>query len=138
MDNGERKRLSIEKDRLTRPGAHWLAFALATVPQIDLVHGDMNVVKFRMVDWWNKSSPNGMQQKSVFQGNRGAYRLALAPAKIKVHIQEEVLEFDVIKEAMADFGISWLQAQPIQTLGLKKADLVNNRAQWIAQLLKGI
>jgi hypothetical protein len=138
MDNGERKRLTIEKDRLTKPGAHWLAFALATVHNIDLVHGDMNVVKFRMVDWWNKSASSSMQQKILFQGNRGAYRLALPPQKIKVHIQEDVLEFDVIKEAMADFGISWLQAEPIQALGLKKADLVNNRSQWIAQLLKGI
>lgn len=136
MENGERKRLSLEKDRLTKPGAHWLAFALATLHEIDLLHGDMNVVKFRMVDWWNKSSANGMQQKILFQGNRGAYRLALSPSRIKLDIQEEVLEYDVIKEAVADFGISWLQTEPLQALGWKKADLLNNRSLWIAKLLK--
>ena len=137
LDNGERKKLSFERDRLTKPGAHWLAFALATQHGIDLQHGDMNVVKFRMVDWWNKGTAHNIQQRALFAGTRGSYRLDLDAKRIKCRIDDELLDFDVVKEALSDFSISWLQAVPIRAEGWKKADLQQDRARWIALLLRG-
>lgn len=137
LDNGERKKLSFERDRLTKPGAHWLAFALATQHGIDLQHGDMNVVKFRMVDWWNKAASHSIQQRALFAGTRGSYRLDLDCKQIKCRVDDELLDYDVIKEALSDFSISWLQAAPIRAEGWKKSDLQQDRARWIALLLRG-
>jgi hypothetical protein len=134
--DGSSKWYWVEKNKLNKTLGHWLAFALAAKWQENLTHGDMNVIKFRMLETWNKSSDQILQQKHLFEGQRGAYAFLLTPAQVEVEVSKELLTNPLMKEALLDFDHIWISLEIFKKEGLGKSKVRLEEEKWMDVLCR--
>lgn len=128
----------VEKNKLNKTLGHWLAFALAAKWQENLTHGDMNVIKFRMLETWNKSSDQILQQKHLYEGQRGAYSLIIDPFQVQVEVSRELLSNSLTKEALLDFDHVWISLETFKKEGLGKSKVRVDEEKWMEVLCRPI
>jgi hypothetical protein len=105
----------LELQRPVKPFAYWLQFALASKNSLRLTHSDMSVIKFRMIEFWNKSMPQKISQELLFTDTRIEYALLIEAENIRIEYAEEQLLdrglFDAtFNEFYSDF-LPWVKNQ---------------------------
>jgi hypothetical protein len=96
----------------------------------------MNVIKFRMLETWNKSSDQILQQKHLFEGQRGAYSFLLPPAQVEVEVSKELLSNPLTKEALLDFDHIWISLDIFKKEGLGKSKVRLEEEKWMEVLCR--
>ncbi len=92
-----------------KPFSYWFQFALATKLGVQLTHAEMSVIKYRMVEFWNKSMALKINQDLLFTDTRIQYALALPAKSVDIHfdkdLKDRTLYEIVFKEFYADFYV---------------------------------
>lgn len=126
----------VERNKLNKTLGHWLAFAVATKGQEQLTHGDMNVIKFRMLELWNKASDQVLQQKHVFEGQRGAYGFICQPAQVFLELDLDLRTNTLLKDALLDFDHVWIATDAFKNAQLGKSKVRMEENRWVELLLQ--
>jgi hypothetical protein len=126
----------VERNKLNKSLGHWLAFALGTKAQANLTHGDMNVIKFRMLEVWNKASDQVLQQKHLFEGQRGAYGFICQHGQVIIEISPDLLLNTLLKDALLDFDHVWIGTDSFKKANLGKAKVRLDENRWVEELLR--
>ena len=96
----------------------------------------MNVIKFRMLELWNKASDQVIQQKHLFEGQRGAYGFICQPGQVTIEIAADLLPNTLIKDALLDFDHIWIASEAFKKANLGKSKVRQEEDAWL-QLLVG-
>lgn len=90
-----------------KPFAYWFQFALATKLGIQLTHSEISVIKYRMVEFWNKSMTLKINQDVLFTDTRIQYAFALPASEIEISfdrgLKDRSLYVNTFKEFYVDF-----------------------------------
>jgi len=78
------KDIEISSTKLLQPYANWVLFAIAKQNNIALSHADLAIVKFRMIEYWNKNSKVQISQEKLFVNDRGYFELNLPETNVKI------------------------------------------------------
>lgn len=110
--DGSQTQEELVLQRHLKPFAYWLQFALAGQKGIWLTHADISVIKYRMVEFWNKSMTTKISQELLFSDSRIQYALLLDPKNIVIdfdpQLKDHTLYEATFKEFYSDF-LPWLK-----------------------------
>ena len=110
--DGSQTQEELILQRHLKPFAYWLQFALAGQNGIWLTHADISVIKYRMVEFWNKSMTTKISQEHLFRDSRIQYALLLEPKNIVIdfdpQLKDHTLYEATFKEFYSDF-LPWLK-----------------------------
>lgn len=105
--DGTQTKEELVVQRHLKPFAYWLQFALAGQRGIWLTHAEISVIKYRMVEFWNKSMNTKISQELIFSDTRIQYALLLAKENIEIHfdahLKDKSLYEATFKEFYSDF-----------------------------------
>jgi hypothetical protein len=76
--------VEAHSSKLFQPFANWVLFAIAKKHGVKLIHSDLAMTKFRMVEFLNRDSDFKVTQEMIFSNDRGQFEL---------RIQSEQIEF---------------------------------------------
>lgn len=109
MSHGARIELEVAKERCVKPLMYWLVFILAKKKDIALSHRDMSILKFKMLEYWNKNSNHLIDNMGlVFTGGRGMYELK---PEVAINEKDFVLsleENDGVLQTILEFKSNWM------------------------------
>jgi hypothetical protein len=110
--DGTYKSEELILQRPLKPFAYWLQFALAGQNEIWLTHSEISVIKYRMVEFWNKSMTTKINQELLFKVSRIEYALQLEPKNITIDFDLQLKDYSLyestFKEFYSDF-LPWLK-----------------------------
>ncbi len=110
--DGSQTQEEMVLQRHLKPFAYWLQFALAGQKGIWLTHADISVIKYRMVEFWNKNMTTKICQELLFSDSRIQYALLLDPKNIVIdfdpQLKDHTLYEATFKEFYSDF-LPWLK-----------------------------
>lgn len=106
--DGTYKTEELVLQRHLKPFAYWLQFALAGQNGIWLTHSEISVVKYRMVEFWNKSMTTKISQDLLFKDSRIQYAFILGPDKINILMDSQVSDLIVFESTFKEFYSDFL------------------------------
>lgn len=110
--DGTHEQEELVLHRQLKPFAYWFQFALAAQKEIWLTHAEISVIKFRMVEFWNKNKPTKITQELLFSDSRIQYALLLSPDQVKIcfatQLKDRSIFESTFKEFYSDF-LPWLK-----------------------------
>ena len=110
--DGSQTKEELVLQRHLKPFAYWLQFAMAGQKEIWLTHAEISVIKYRMIEFWNKSMTTKISQELLFSDSRIQYALLLEPKNIDIHfdplLKDRSLYEATFKEFYSDF-LPWLK-----------------------------
>ena len=74
-----------ENSKLLQPLLYWMLFSYAKKQNVMLIHQDMAIAKFRMVDYWNKESDFKLTQELLFFNESGHFELKINGQNITIN-----------------------------------------------------
>lgn len=89
---GTKEKMSLEISKATKPFAYWLQFAIAKKLNIHLTHADISIIKFRMVEFWNKSKRAKIKQDLLFSNSRIQYDFQVDPSQVTIEFDPTILQ----------------------------------------------
>jgi hypothetical protein len=95
---------TIFMKKLFKPFANWLAFAAAGLAESTLEHTDMAMIKFRMVELWNKQSTLPLTQDILFHGDGGKFEILIPAEHIQINQGNFLISRFTIKENFKEFS----------------------------------
>lgn len=102
--NGKDVEDTIESKKILQPFANWVVFALSKEKGVKLWHMDIATIKFRMVEYWNKSSRYQINQDMLFTNYGGKFDLELDAAYIQLEQREILKNKFIIRESIGKFS----------------------------------
>lgn len=97
--------------KVLKPFANWVVFAAAGMVSAKLEHEDMAMIKYRMVDYWNKQGSSILSQDSLFHGDGGKFELLISSQNIHINQGDFLFSRFTILESMKDLGKSFSEEQ---------------------------
>lgn len=94
--------------RHLKPIAYWLQFALAAQRGIWLTHAEISVIKFRMVEFWNKSMFTKISQDLLFSDSRIQYALLIPAQNIKIYFDPDLKDSSLYETTFKEFYSDFL------------------------------
>jgi hypothetical protein len=115
---GAKEKMNLEISKATKPFAYWVQFAIAKKLNIHLTHADISIIKFRMVEFWNKSMQAKIRQDLLFSNSRIQYDFQVDPSQITIEFDATILQKNAIyQNTFIEF---YRDFQPVlQTLNVK-------------------
>jgi hypothetical protein len=93
---GAKEKMNLEISKATKPFAYWVQFAIAKKLNIHLTHADISIIKFRMVEFWNKSMQAKIRQDLLFSNARIQYDFQVDPSQITIEFDATILQKNAI------------------------------------------
>jgi hypothetical protein len=113
-DNHDTKTECVSTNKMYQPYLNWLVFALAGKLQMPLSHSDMALIKFRMIEYWNKDASTQINQIDIFSADMGNISLELAPANIEIDGLVKLMTKYAFSEALLKYEESFVASGMIQ------------------------
>lgn len=115
---GVKEKMNLEISKATKPFAYWVQFAIAKKLNIHLTHADISIIKFRMVEFWNKSMQAKIRQDLLFSNSRIQYDFQVDPSQVTIEFDATILQKNAIyQNTFIEF---YRDFQPVlQTLNVK-------------------
>jgi hypothetical protein len=107
--------------KLLKPFANWLVFATAGRKSVKLEHEDMAMIKFRMVEFWNKNSGYPITQEDIFHNDGGRFELTVPAGNIHIAQGDFLSSRYMIRENFKEFSSSF-SPQMLESLSDLLAD----------------
>lgn len=107
--------------KLLKPFANWLVFAAAGRKSVKLEHEDMAMIKFRMVEFWNKNSGYPITQEDIFHNDGGRFELTVPAGNIHIAQGDFLSSRYMIRENFKEFSSSF-SPQMLESLSDLLAD----------------
>lgn len=109
-DYSERQEeVEISSPKLLQPFANWVLFVLAKRNSIPLTHPDLAIVKFRMVEYWNKDANLRMSQEKLFVNDRGYVALNIPDENVHIENLTVLRAKYIIRETVYRYVDSFSQ-----------------------------
>jgi hypothetical protein len=113
-DSHDTKTECVSTNKMYQPYLNWLVFALAGKLQMPLSHSDMALIKFRMIEYWNKDASTQINQIDIFSADMGNISLELAPANIEIDGLVKLMTKYAFSEALLKYEESFVASGMIQ------------------------
>ncbi len=111
MSHGAQIELEVAKDRHLKPLMYWMVFILAKKKSVALSHRDMSILKFKMLEYWNKNSTHLIESMGLlFTGGRGMYELKPNVAFSEQDFVTSLEENDGVLQTILEFKSNWMSA----------------------------
>jgi hypothetical protein len=94
--NGQTEKLTLEHLKATKPFGYWLHFAVAKKCNLTLTHAEISLIKFRMIEFWNKSMKTKIRQDLLFTNSRLHYDFQIEADKINLLFDETIFQKESI------------------------------------------
>lgn len=94
------KDIEITSTKLLQPFANWVLFVIAKQNNIALSHPDLAIVKFRMIEYWNKNSNVHISQDKLFVNDRGYFELNLQETNVNIENTTVLKSKYIIRETV--------------------------------------
>ena len=98
----------VSANKMLQPYLNWLMFAIAGKLKIPLSHADMALIKFRMVEYWNKDATIQINQMDLFSADLGNISLELDDSNIELDGLEKLLSKYAFSEVLLKFEESFI------------------------------
>lgn len=114
LEVNEHKIIDIKIKKITQPILYWFLFSLGKSKNIKLYHSDMAVLKFRMVDFWNKNSLFKISQEVLFLNDNSTFEFNTNNVVIKNDLLDNFLSRITVKELIKKHFICFIDYQIIK------------------------
>ena len=127
----------VDNRKILTPFSNWILFSLAKKLNVKLIHQDIALTKFRMVEYWNKESEFKLNQEILFTNDLGLFEFTLDANAIEIENMNQLKTKYIIKESLQkhlenfashfpEKEISKLESNDIFNLLSDKNDVVNS------------
>jgi len=136
FENGETIISQVESPKNIKPVNYWITFALAKKHQIQLSHSDISIIKFRIVEFWNKFSKIQITQSLLFEGSRGKYHFVFSKENILIEGLSNIKDNYSINQTLLEFEHNWLDSGFISQKTKDNYKRKPDRESLIAQIIE--
>lgn len=114
LEDDELKKIEIESNKITQPILYWYLFSLAKNRNAKLYHSDMAILKFRMVEYWNKKSSIRINQDVLFLNDNSRFEFSAKNVVISNALLENFLTKHTVKELIKKHYLSFLDDRVVK------------------------
>jgi len=90
----------IENRKILLPFSNWILFSVAKKLNVKLLHPDIALIKFRMVEYWNKDSETKINQEILFTNDLGLFEFNFDQHEIEIANLNELETKHIVVEAI--------------------------------------
>jgi hypothetical protein len=89
--------------KLLKPFANWVSFVIARSVNAKLGHDDMAIIKFRMVQLWNKYADTKLTQDDLFHNDLGRFELKVSADNVVMSNEKFLHSRYLIRSSFEEF-----------------------------------
>lgn len=115
-DSEMNEEVEITSTKLLQPFANWVLFVIAKRNNVALAHPDIAIMKFRMVEYWNKDAPIRISQDKLFVNDRGYVELNIPETQVQLENLSVLKSKYIIRETVFRYvdSFSHLLETPVE------------------------
>lgn len=123
----KREEIEISSAKLLQPFANWVLFVLAKRNSVSLTHPDLAIVKFRMVEYWNKDANVRISQEKLFVNDRGYVALNIPDTDVHIENLTVLKTKYIIRETVFRYTDSFSQhlKLPVDVSSSKEEQMID-------------
>lgn len=94
---------SVTLSKLLKPFANWVSFVIARSVNAKLGHDDIAIIKFRMVQLWNKYADTKLTQDDLFHNDLGRFELKVSSDYVALSNEKFLHSRYLIRSSFEEF-----------------------------------